>query len=272
MTNKDRLAFIGAGKMVTAIVSSLLRSQSFRADQIICCSANDGTSEKLAAATGIKRANSLTEILDFQPSLLILGCKPQQLDTISQLLDGQKVDCLVLSIMAGIPLDRLTTTFPDACNIIRSMPNTPGQIGEGITGYVFSKPPTPTNQSLITDVLSALGKSAKLQSEEDIDRVTAVSGSGPAYLFEFACALEAAAKQIGLTDPLAHQFAIQTITGSAKLLAESKLHPEELRDQVTSPNGTTQAALDSFQSNALREIVHKAVKAARERSVELSRA
>lgn len=270
MANKANLAFIGAGKMVTAIVSSLLRTQSFQADQIICSSANDGTSEKLAETTKIKRAGSLDEVLDFNPDLLVLGCKPQQLSTFSTELGGRKVESLVLSIMAGIPLNRLSSTFPDASNIIRSMPNTPGQIGAGVTGYVFSNPPLPSDKLLISDVVSSLGHALELPSEGDIDRITAISGSGPAYLFEFTCALEEAAKEIGLSSDLAHQFALQTITGSAKLISESVLHPEELRNQVTSPNGTTQAALESFRSNALRKTVSKAVKSAYKRSIELS--
>jgi pyrroline-5-carboxylate reductase len=272
MANKAKLAFIGAGKMVTAIVSSLLRSQFFQADQIICCSANDGTSEKLAEATKIHRSGSPDEVLDFNPDLLVLGCKPQQISTLSSDLGSRKVESLVLSIMAGIPLDRLSSTFPDAPNIIRSMPNTPGQIGAGITGYVFANPPLSSDKLLVSDVLSSLGPALELKSEDDIDRVTAVSGSGPAYLFEFTCALEEAAKEIGLSHDLAHQFAIHTITGSAKLISESVLHPKELRNQVTSPNGTTQAALESFSSSALRKTVYKAVKAAHERSIELSNA
>ena len=151
--------------MVTAIVSSLLRSQFFQADQIICCSANDGTSEKLAEATKIHRSGSPDEVLDFNPDLLVLGCKPQQISTLSSDLGSRKVESLVLSIMAGIPLDRLSSTFPDAPNIIRSMPNTPGQIGAGITGYVFANPPLSSDKLLVSDVLSSLGPALELKSE-----------------------------------------------------------------------------------------------------------
>ena len=110
------------------------------------------------------------------------------------------------------------------------------------------------------------------EAEEDIDRITAISGSGPAYLFEFTCALECAAKEIGLPEKLANKFALQTITGASKLLANTDLHPEELRSQVTSPNGTTQAALESLEKNNLRKIVLDAVEAAKARSIELSNA
>jgi pyrroline-5-carboxylate reductase len=173
--------------------------------------------------------------------------------------------------MAGITLERLREAFPKARNIVRSMPNTPGQIGEGVTGYLFAQGPSSEDAQLVNKVLSSLGEACLVEFEDDIDRVTAISGSGPAYLFEFACALEKAAEDIGLSPDLAEKLSRQTIVGAAKLIEQSGLHPEELRNQVTSPNGTTQAALESFSSSQLREIVIKAANAARERSIELSR-
>ena len=272
MVNGSKLAFIGAGKMVSAMVSSLLRSGSFKPEDLICCSANDGTSERLSKETGILRANSIPELLAFEPDVLTLGCKPQQLVEISSVFSDKKVESIILSIMAGITLGRLSDSFPDAQNVIRSMPNTPGQIGEGITGFVFLNSPNQLEHRLITNILSSLGESFELNSEEDIDRITAISGSGPAYLFEFTCVLECAAKEIGLPEKLANKFALQTVTGASKLLANTGLHPEELRNQVTSPNGTTQAALESLEKNNLRKIVQRAVEAAKARSIELSNA
>jgi pyrroline-5-carboxylate reductase len=120
--------------------------------------------------------------------------------------------------------------------------------------------------------LASLGKIYAMQDEKDLDRVTAISGSGPAYVFEFTCALEEAAKSIGLDSGIARDLALQTIIGSAKLMETSEFSPEELRNQVTSPNGTTQAALESFSSDQLREIVKRAATAACNRSIELSNA
>ena len=122
------------------------------------------------------------------------------------------------------------------------------------------------------EILSSLGFAKEVGEERDIDRVTAISGSGPAYVFEFACALEEAGKDIGLEADLAKELALRTVIGAAKLMEESDLHPEELRNRVTSPNGTTQAALESFAADELREIVRKAAQAARDRSIELSNA
>lgn len=264
------IAFIGAGKMVSAIVHSLLRKNSFSPDQISCCSANDGTSQKLADATGIARFDCVDDVLASSPAVLVLGCKPQQLTQLHSSISEKVSNCLVLSIMAGIPLSRLSVVFPNARNIVRSMPNTPGQIGHGVTGYLFAQTPSSEDGKIIDKILSSLGPAFELEEEADIDRVTAISGSGPAYLFEFTCALEEAARAVGLSAKLARELALRTVTGAAHLMEFSDLHPKELRDQVTSPNGTTQAALESFSADELRTIVRHAVEAARTRSIELS--
>ena len=266
----DRICFIGAGKMVSAIVHSLLRSNAFSADQISCCSARDGTSEKLSKDTGISRFESVEEMLASPTSILVLGCKPQQLGEMPPSVCDSTSGSLILSIMAGIPVSRLKQVFPNSRNVVRSMPNTPGQIGHGVTGYLFDQTPSEKDRKMIQSILNALGQSHELKEEEDIDRVTAISGSGPAYLFEFTAALEEAARAIGLSGKLAKELAIGTIAGAARLMESSDLEPKELRDQVTSPNGTTQAALESFSEDDLRRIVRHAVEAARTRSIELS--
>jgi len=266
----SKVSFIGAGKMVSAIVQSLLRGESFSAGEISCCSARDGTSDKLADSTGISRFDSVEEMLTSPPSVLVLGCKPQQINDLPPSIALGSTGCLILSIMAGTPIKRLAQAFPQARNIVRSMPNTPGQIGHGTTGYLFAHSPNAQDRELIERILSSLGNAYELREEEDLDRVTAISGSGPAYIFEFTCALEEAARAIGLSRDLAKELAIGTVTGAARLIEESELHPEELRNQVTSPNGTTQAALESFSADDLRTIVRHAAEAAKARSIELS--
>ena len=258
--------------MVSAIVHSLLSGGTYKSEQIACCSANDGTSEKLSTDTGISRLESVDQMLEKSPRTLVLGCKPQQLSKLPLSIAEKTEDCLILSIMAGTTLKRLQQSFPKAKNIVRSMPNTPGQIGEGATGYFFLKDPESEDAETIQSILSSLGQTHLLRQEDELDLVTAISGSGPAYLFEFTCALEEAAREIGLNAQIAKELALQTIIGSAKLMENSDFSPEELRNQVTSPNGTTQAALESFSSDELREIVKRAVTAARNRSIELSNA
>ena len=266
---KLALAFVGAGKMVTAIVEGLLAKDIFKPEEMACVSAPDGTSEKLAAATGISWAKNLESLLSDQPDRLLLGCKPQQL---AQLEPSalQVEGSLVLSIMAGKTLGSLREKFPTARNIVRSMPNTPGQIGAGVTGYLFARTPAEDDRADVERILSALGKVFPVEEEAHIDCVTAISGSGPAYLFEFACALEEAGASIGLDKEVAKELAIETILGAGRLMARSEHHPETLRNHVTSPNGTTQAALETFVEGDFRELVRRAVQAARDRSIELS--
>ena len=268
----NQVAFIGAGKMVSAIVKSLLHSNSFQSSEISCCSANDGTSNALSRETGIARYENIEELLRSGPNILVLGCKPQQLKELPEVVADFSNGMLILSIMAGTTLSRLQKTFPLARNIVRSMPNTPGQVGSGITGYLFASLPTEKDQKSIHKVLSSLGEVREVSMEIDIDRVTAISGSGPAYIFEFTCALEEAGKKIGLSEQLAKDLSIQTVIGAAKLMEGSGFHPEELRNRVTSPNGTTQAALESFANAQLRKIVCQAAQAAHDRSIELSNA
>ncbi len=267
---KLALAFVGAGKMVTAIVEGLLAKDIFKPEEMACVSAPDGTSEKLATATGINRTETLAALLAERPDRLLLGCKPQQLDQLDPSALQQVEGSLVLSIMAGKTLESLQGKFPTARNIVRSMPNTPGQIGAGAPGYLFAQTPAEDDRVDVERILSALGKVFPVEEEAHIDCVTAISGSGPAYLFEFACALEEAGANIGLDKEVAKELAIETILGAGRLMARSEHHPETLRNHVTSPNGTTQAALEAFAEGDFRNLVGRAVQAARDRSVELS--
>ncbi len=266
----ESVAFVGAGKMVSAIVKGLLRTKSFSPDLISCCSAEDGTSNRLALETGIARYDSVGDMLALSPSVLVLGCKPQQVNELPPEISQTSSGCIIVSIMAGITLSRLKHIFPDARNVVRSMPNTPGQIGHGVTGYIFASSPDSEELEIVEKILSSLGPALELGEEADLDRVTAISGSGPAYVFEFTCALEEAARAIGLSAKLSRELALRTVTGAARLMEGSELHPKELRDQVTSPNGTTQAALESFSADEFRNTVRHAVEAARTRSIELS--
>jgi pyrroline-5-carboxylate reductase len=158
--------------------------------------------------------------LPFGPSILVLGCKPQQLSEIPPEINQSSEGMVILSIMAGITLERLKKVFPMARNIVRSMPNTPGQIGSGITGYLFASNPSQEDRETILKVLSSLGQVREVDKETDIDRVTAISGSGPAYIFEFTSALEEAGKKMGLSAELSRDLALHTVLGAAKLMAK----------------------------------------------------
>lgn len=262
-------AFLGAGRMASAIVDGLLARKTCPAAEMACIDGGDGTAQQLAARSGIKVAAQLTDLLA-GARVLVLACKPQQLAGLDARLAELTAGTLVLSILAGKRVSRLAETFPQARNIVRAMPNTPGQIGAGITAWCALQPLSMDDRSQVDAVLGALGQVIELP-EPQLDAVTGLSGSGPAYVFEFAAALRDAGEAAGLSREIAGRLALETILGSARLLAQTGAAPEALRDQVTSPNGTTFAGLQRMSARDFRGLLKETVLAATERSKELSR-
>lgn len=263
-----KLAILGAGRMAGAIVAGLLKKEVFTPNQIGCTGAADGTAEALARNTGIRATYNLEELLS-DASVVIAAFKPQQLREIDPLLRDLTSGKLVLSILAGSKLSLLSEKFPKARNIVRAMPNSPGQIGAGITAYTFLKLPENNDRTIVTQILDSLGESLEIP-ESQLDAATAVSGSGPAYVFEFIAALRDAGIASGLDREVAYQLALTTVYGSAKLVRKSDSDPEKLRDQVASPGGTTLAGLREMDKGGFRELVKQTVLAAKKRSEELS--
>lgn len=263
-----KLAILGAGRMAGAIVSGLLKQEVFSPDQIGCTGAADGTAEALAKKTGIHATYNLNELLS-DASVVIAAFKPQQLREIDPQLRDLTKGKLLLSILAGSRLDLLSEKFPKTRNIVRAMPNSPGQIGAGITAYTFLHSPENSDRTLVTQILDSLGESLELP-ESQLDAATGVSGSGPAYVFEFIAALRDAGVEAGLERDVAARLALSTVHGAAKLVLQSGIEPETLRDQVASPGGTTLAGLEEMTKGRFREIIKKTVLAAKRRSEELS--
>lgn len=262
-------AFLGAGRMASAIVDGLLTKGVCSPADIRCIDGGDGTAQQLAGRTGVKVAADLASLLD-GATVLVLACKPQQLAGLDARLAALTAGKLVLSILAGKRVTRLEQVFPQARNIVRAMPNTPGQIGAGITAWCALHPLNPADRGQVDAVLGALGQMVEL-AEPHLDAVTGLSGSGPAYVFEFAAALRDAGEAAGLPRETAGRLAVETLLGSARLLAQSGAAPEALRDQVTSPNGTTFAGLQRMAARDFRGLLKETVLAATERSRELSR-
>ena len=262
------LAFIGAGRMATAIVQGLLQRKLYPPTDLYCCSGDDDTGKTLSQLTGIHYCEKPT---DFPPEtdLILLACKLQQLDDLDPNIPKLAAGKTLLSILAGTPIAKLRNHFPDSRQIIRTMPNTPGSIGAGVTAYTPEEELSDSDTQSIESILGTLGH-ILLVPEEQIDAITAISGSGPAYFFQFTNTLAEAATQLGLSPEQAQLLATQTFIGSAKLLEQSQQTPTQLRNAVTSPGGTTQAALESFQRDHLTQIVANAANAARDRSIELS--
>lgn len=264
-----KIAFLGAGNMASAFVDGLLGKQAATKSDLICYGGADNTAVTLSAKTGIAAARSLEEfVADFDT--LLVAFKPQHLAEADPRFAQWTAGKLVVSILAGKRLSSLTKVFPRARNVVRTMPNTPGQIGAGITAWCSRDPLADSDRTILKTLLDALGQSVEVP-ENDLDAVTGLSGSGPAYVFEFAAALRDAGVAAGLTRPAAEKLAIETLLGSARLLARKNIEPETLRDQVTSPNGTTFAGLQRLKAGNFRDLIRDTVLAATARSKELSK-
>ena len=254
--------------MASAMVNGLLAKKLYTPDQLVCTSAPDGTGEALADSTSIGYSTNLSSLLQ-EPAIVVLACKPQQLEGIDQTVSELTAGKLIISILAGTPLNKLNEKFPKAGNIVRAMPNTPGQIGAGITCYASLDPLESEDIEAVEKILGSMGHVIPLD-EEYLDAVTAVSGSGPAYVFEFVAALRDGGIAAGLDPKVAYKLALETTLGAARLLARTGESPENLRDQVTSSGGTTMAALEVLGEKEFRRILADAVEAARKRSIELA--
>ena len=264
-----KIAFLGAGNMATAFVEGLIGNKAVAKSDLICYGGADDTAVRLAVRSGIAAASSLEDLVaNFD--LLLVAFKPQHLASADPRFAEWTAGKLVVSILAGKKLSSLNKVFPRARNVVRTMPNTPGQIGAGITAWCSRAPLSDADRTTVKTLLDALGQSIEVP-EADLDAVTGLSGSGPAYVFEFAAALRDAGVAAGLTREAAEKLAIETLLGSALLLARKNIEPETLRDQVTSPNGTTFAGLQRLKAGDFRGLIKETVLAATARSKELSK-
>lgn len=265
----SKIAFLGAGNMASAFVDGLLGNQAATPSDLICFGGDDDTAAKLGARTGIAVARSVEELATAADTLLV-AFKPNHLEQADPRFAEWTTGKLVLSILAGKKLSSLVKVFPRARNVVRTMPNTPGQIGAGITAWCARDPLSPADTAIVEKILGALGQFVAVP-ESQMDAITAVSGSGPAYVFEFAAALRDAAIAAGLAPDVAITLAVETLLGSARLLARKNIEPETLRNQVTSPNGTTFAGLKRMEAGNFRGLIKETVLAAKARSEELSK-
>jgi pyrroline-5-carboxylate reductase len=263
-----RIAFIGAGRMAGAMVRGILKSGGASPEDIICTSAPDGTAEALAEETGIGFTYDWPELLK-DVDWVVLACKPQQVNQLPSELGKLCAGKHILSILAGTTSKRLSAVVPEAANIVRCMPNTPGMIGQGITVYSPMYPLSGDEESQVRTMLGALGEVLTMP-EEALDAVTGVSGSGPAYVFEFVAALRDGGIAAGLDEKTAYKLALKTVQGAAALLEAVPETPETHRNWVSSPGGTTLAGLAVMEEAGFRNILKETVAAATARSRELS--
>jgi pyrroline-5-carboxylate reductase len=264
------LLLVGAGKMGGALLEGWLRQGLDPASVFIQDPAPSVAVAELAARHGIEAG--IAPDLPGEPAVVVIAVKPQVTDKLLPEIEpllGKAT--AVLSIAAGRTLAGLSRHLPPGTAIVRAMPNTPAAIGQGISVAVANAHVTPKQKSACDALLAAVGEVIWIEDEALLDPVTAVSGSGPAYVFLLAECLAEAGVEAGLDPPLAARLARATIAGSGELLRRSEKPPAKLRENVTSPQGTTAAALEELMGKkGLKELLARAVAAAAKRSKELS--
>ncbi len=266
---EKKIAFIGPGVMAEAMIAGLLRQNLARAETIV---ASGPREERL---TELKKKYDIETMTDnalaaSRADVVVLSVKPQRLSEVMKGIKSIRADALVLSIVAGASIKKISTGLKHKA-IVRSMPNTPGQIGEGITVWTCSKEVTEEQQATARALLGALGTEIFVEDEGYLDMATALSGTGPAYVFLFTEALIDAGVHMGFPRRIAEQLVLQTIKGSISFYQQAGRHPATLRNQVTSPGGTSAEALYYLEKAGFRTAISRAVWAAYQRSLELGR-
>jgi pyrroline-5-carboxylate reductase len=268
MLNKT-IAFIGPGAMAEAIIAGLLRKELAKPEDIIASGPREERAAELSQKYGIKTTTDNADAAS-HADVVVLSVKPQRLSDVMKGLKGIRPEALVLSVIAGASLKKIGSGLKHKA-VVRSMPNTPGQIGEGITVWTASKEVTEEQQEIARQVLGALGDEVFVEEENYLDMATAISGNGPAYVFLFTEALIDAGVHLGFPRRIAEQLVLQTIKGSASFYEQAGRHPATLRNQVTSPGGTSAEALYYLEKAGFRTAISRAIWAAYQRSVELGK-
>ena len=264
MKKQKKIGLIGAGNMGGAILDGIYRDFGIFVAEADKDRALELQKKYKVELGGIKDVVGQTDII-------ILAVKPQLFEEVLTDLKGHITkDHLVISIAAGIKTSFIQRKLGKDIRVIRTMPNLPVQVKEGMTGVCFGKTVKRTDVILACQIFNAIGQTVVVE-EKKIDALTAISGSGPAYLFYVVECLEKAAKSLGLKPDVAQQLIVQTLSGSLKLLQESPEDAKTLRKRVTSKGGTTQAALEVFEAVKTDKIFREALKAARDRAKELSK-
>ena len=255
------IAMIGAGNMAQALIGGLLRT-GHPADALTAADPNPQTREHIQRQFGINtHADNADAVAD--ADVIVLAVKPQLIDRVLEsLADSVRPEAVVISVAAGTPVERLKRALKPGQAIVRVMPNTPALIGLGATGLYADHDCSDDQRRLAEWIFNAVGEVAIIEDEMLMDAVTAVSGSGPAYFFALAEALSEAGVEAGLPPDTARLLARQTAAGAGAMLGENGADAATLRKQVTSPGGTTAAALDTFENQGFKAVVNNAVQAA----------
>ena len=262
-----KITFIGGGNMAIALIGGL-RNKGFSAAGMQVVEPVEAARERLTDVFGVRCAPEI-DAAALNCEILVLAVKPQQMKEALAPALGKLTDQLVVSIAAGLRLDDISRWLGGHRRLVRTMPNTPALIGAGITGLYADPSVDHEGRDTAEKILSAVGRTVWIDKEAMMDAVTAVSGSGPAYVFYFIEALEAAARELGFDGVTARTLAVETFLGAARLADNTTEPVSHLRERVTSKGGTTAAALDSFAADAIAAAVGRGVLAANARGREL---
>ena len=263
-----RWGFIGAGKMATAMIRGMLRV-GVPAEAISASDPDAATRAALVAGSGISTHGSNAEVAA-RSDVLVLAVKPPTMaDVLEELRPSLTADHLVLSVAAGVSLATLAAGLGADRRIARAMPNTPALVGEGAAAYCLGPAAREGDEAVVRECLESVGLACRVP-EGQLDAVTGLSGSGPAFVYIMIEALADGGVRVGLPRDVAQALAAQTVLGSAKMVLETGLHPGALKDQVTSPAGTTIAGVHALERAGVRAGLIDAVEAAYRRSVELA--
>ena len=272
----SRIAFIGLGVMAEAIAAGLLRKGLVKPEQLVGSHPRAARREELYAKYAIQIFEVNRDAVEAaypenqsSGSLVILGIKPQRLGKVLAELKGSlHQDQVIVSIVAGAKIETIADELLHAA-VVRTMPNTPAQIGEGVTAWTSSAAVNELQESQVSALLEALGKTVRVENERQIDMATALSATGPTYIFLVMEALIDAGVHMGFSRHVAQELVQQMILGSVLFARESNKHPAELRNMVTSPGGTSAAAIYQMEKGSLRTVLSKAVWAAFQRAESL---
>lgn len=269
--NKDKkFVLIGPGVMAEAIIGGLIRENVIPAGNIMAAGPRQERLDEIEQRYGIQTDLDNAKAVQ-NADVVILSVKPQKLTEVMEDLKGQiPADALVISIVAGATLQQLKKGL-DHKSVVRSMPNTPAQVGEGMTVWTQSKATSEGQHALARQVLGALGHEIFVEEESYIDMATAVSGTGPAYVFLFLEAMIDSGVHLGLPRRIAEEMVVQTIQGSMAYYTQNQSHPARLRNRVTSPGGTSATALYYLEKMGFRTAISRAIWAAFTRSQELGK-
>ena len=258
-----KIGFIGMGNMGTAIMRGLLKT--YQPEELLFTSAHEAKMQKITEETGVAHVSTATQGAD-QVKYLVLAVKPQVLPTVFKELNGKiRKDQVVISIAAGYAIADLQAGLGDSARIVRSMPNTPAMVGEGMTAACPNEHMTEEEIEYVKTLLSSFSL-VEIVPEKLMDTVTAVSGSSPAYVFMFIEAMADAAVLDGMPRAQAYKFAAQAVLGSAKMVLDTGKHPGELKDMVCSPAGTTIDAVRVLEECGFRGTIIDAVQTCVEKS------